>query len=197
MDSLPEIFSVRRKKEQQEQELLTNELYQQIGQLKVELDWLKKNLVMTLNQKRLAVDPDHNKISIIRQCELLDLARSSLYYTPCRETDYNEQLMRLLDEQYIKTPCYGVDKMTAWLRREGHPVNLKRTRRLLRLMGIEAIYPHAKNNLSKPDKEHKIFPYLLRGVTVDRVNQVWSTDITYIRMHHGWVYLTAGIVVMC
>ena len=148
---------------------------------------------MTLNQKRLAVDPDHNKIPIVRQCELLDLARSSLYYTPCRDTDYNEQLMRILDEQYMKTPCYGVDKMTAWLHREGHPVNPKRTRRLLRLMGIEAIYPHAKRNLSEPNKEHKIFPYLLRGVTVDQVNQVWSTDITYIRMHHGWVYLTAVI----
>jgi len=148
---------------------------------------------MTLNQKRLAVDPDHNEISIVRQCELLDLARSSLYYTPCRDTDYNEQLMRLLDGQYMKTPCYGVDKMTEWLRREGHPVNPKRTRRLLRLMGLEAIYPHAKRNLSEPNKEHKIFPYLLRGVTVDQVNQVWSTDITYIRMHHGWIYLTAVI----
>lgn len=148
---------------------------------------------MTLNQKRLAVDPDHNKIPIVRQCELLDLARSSLYYSPCLETDYNEQLMRLLDKQYMKAPCYGVDKTTAWLRREGHPVNPKRTRRLLRLMGIEAIYPHAKRDLSVPNKEHKIFPYLLKGVTVDLVNQVWSTDITYIRMHHGWIYLTAVI----
>jgi len=148
---------------------------------------------MTLNQKRLAVDPDHKEIPIVRQCELLDLARSSLYYTPCRDTDYNEQLMRLLDKQYMKTPCYGVNKMTAWLRREGYPVNPKRTRRLLRLMGIEAIYPQAKRNLSEPNKEHKIFPYLLRGVIVDQVNQVWSTDITYIRMHQGWVYLTAVI----
>ncbi len=101
--------------------------------------------------------------------------------------------MRLLDEQYMKTPCYGVDKMTEWLRRKGHLVNSKRIRRLLRLMGIEAIYPHPKHNLSKPNREHKIFPYLLRGVTIDQVNQVWSTDITYIRMHHGWVYLTAII----
>lgn len=148
---------------------------------------------MTLSQKRLAIEPDHNQISIVRQCELLGLARSSLYYTPCRDTNYNEQLMRLLDEQYMKAPCYGVDKMTVWLRREGHPVNPKRTRRLLRLMGIEAIYPRPKLNLSHPDKEHKIFPYLLRGVTIDRINQVWSTDITYIRMCHGWVYLTAVI----
>jgi len=148
---------------------------------------------MTLSQKRLAIEPDHNQISIVRQCELLGLGRSSLYYAPCRDTDYNEQLMRLLDEQYMKAPCYGVDKMTAWLRREGHSVNPKRTRRLLRLMGIEAIYPRPKLNLSHPNKEHKIFPYLLRGVTIDQINQAWSTDITYIRMHHGWVYLTAVI----
>ena len=146
---------------------------------------------MTLNQKRLAIESDHNQISIVRQCELLGLGRSSLYYTPCRDTEYNEQLMRLLDEQYMKAPCYGVEKMTAWLRREGHSVNPKRTRRLLRLMGIEAIYPRPKLNLSHPNQEHKVFPYLLRGVTIDQVDQVWSTDITYIRMRHGWVYLTA------
>jgi putative transposase len=146
---------------------------------------------MTLSQKRLAIDPDHERISIVGQCELLGLARSSLYFRACRDTDYNEKLMRLLDEQYMKTPCYGVEKLTAWLRREGHPVNPKRIRRLLRLMGMEAIYPRPKVNLSVPDKAHKIFPYLLRGVPIDRVNQVWSTDITYIRMYHGWVYLVA------
>lgn len=81
---------------------------------------------MTLNQKRLAVEPEHQQITIVRQCELLGLARSSLYYSPRRDTDYNEQLMRLLDEQYMKTPCYGVEKMTAWLRREGHCLNPKR-----------------------------------------------------------------------
>jgi putative transposase len=90
---------------------------------------------MTLNQKRLSVDPDHNKIPIVRQCELLDLSRSSLYYTLCRETDYNEQLMRLLDKQYMKAPCYGVDKMTAWLRREGHPINPKRDSSLITTNG--------------------------------------------------------------
>ncbi len=148
---------------------------------------------MTLDQKRAAIEPDHYRISIVRQCELLGLPRSSLYYTSCRDTRYNELLMRLLDEQYLKTPCYGVDKMTAWLRRQGHPVNPKRIRGLLRQMGIEAIYPRSKRRLSDPDKEHKIYPYLLRGVTVDHVNQVWSTDITYIRMRPGWVYLAAVI----
>ena len=148
---------------------------------------------MTLDQMRAAIEPDHYRISIVRQCELLGLPRSSLYYTSCRDTRYNELLMRLLDEQNLKIPCCGVDKMTAWLRRQGHPVNPKRIRGLLRQMGIEAIYPRSKRRLSDPDKEHKIYPYLLRGVTVDHVNQVWSTDITYIRMRPGWVYLAAVI----
>jgi len=97
----------------------------------------------------------------------------------------------MLDEQYLQTPFYGVDKMTAWLRRQGHQVNPKRVRRLLRAMGLEAIYPRPRRNLSIPDKSHKIYPYLLRGAVITRSNQVWSTDITYIRMHQGWVYLTA------
>jgi putative transposase len=97
----------------------------------------------------------------------------------------------MLDEQYLKTPCYGVDKMTEWLGRQGHPVNPKRVRRLLRQMGLEAIYPRPKRHLSQSDKAHKIYPYLLGGMTITHPNQVWSTDITYIRMHHGWVYLTA------
>ena len=84
---------------------------------------------MTLEQKRLALEPGHKQISVVRQCELWGLARSSWYYSPGRDTRYNEQLMRMLDEQYIKTPCYGVDKMTQWLRRQGHAVNPKRIRR--------------------------------------------------------------------
>ena len=104
---------------------------------------------------------------------------------------YNEQLMRLIDEQYNQTPFYGVDKMTKWLRREGHSVNPKRIRRLMRQMGLEAIYPRRKRSLSVPDKEHKIFPYLLKGVTVIRPDQVWAADITYIRMYRGWLYLMA------
>ena len=104
MESLPEIFFTRRQKELQEQQALTNELYQQIGQLKVELDWLKKNLDLTLEQKRSAIEPDHDRIPIYRQCELLGLSRSSLYYRPCRDSEYNERLMRLLDEQFMETP---------------------------------------------------------------------------------------------
>lgn len=99
--------------------------------------------------------------------------------------------MRLIDEEYTKYPIYGIEKMTIILRRQGHLVNPKRIRRLMRLMGLEAIYP--KLNLSKPIKEHKIYPYLLRGVRIDRVYQIWSTDITYIRLNQGFIYLVAVI----
>jgi putative transposase len=111
-DSIIEIFSARRNKKDKENQELIDQLYMQVGQLTVELDWVKKSLDMTLDQKRLAIDCRHQKISVLRQCELLGMARSSLYYKPCRDTTYNEQLMRLLDEQYIETPFYGVDKMT-------------------------------------------------------------------------------------
>ena len=99
--------------------------------------------------------------------------------------------MVLIDEQYVKTPFYGVDRMTAWLRREGHPVNPKRVRRLMRQMGLEAIYPRRRRGLSVPDKEHRIYPYLLKEVAVVRPDQVWAADITYVRMYHGWLYLVA------
>ena len=151
----------------------------------------KKNLDLTLEQKRKAVEPEHKKISICRQCELLGLNRSGLYYKPCGETQYNEQLMKLIDEQYIETPFYGIDKMTEWLRRKGHYVNHKRVRRLMRQMGLEAVYPRRKRGLSMPDSQHKIYPYLLKDVQIIRPNQVWSADITYVRMYRGWLYLVA------
>jgi putative transposase len=99
--------------------------------------------------------------------------------------------MRLLDGQYIETPFYGIDKMTECLHRMGHYVNHKRVRRLMRQMGLEAVYPRRKRSFSMPDKEHKIYPYLLKGVQVTRPDQVWSADITYIRMYRGWLYLVA------
>jgi putative transposase len=105
------------------------------------------------------------------------------------ESEENLQLMRLLDEQYTRTPFYGVLRMTAWLQRQGYAVNEKRVRRLLRTMRLMAIYPSPKT--SRPAPAHRIYPYLLRGVTVTRPNFVWSTDITYIRLAHGFVYLVA------
>ena len=139
----------------------------------------------------MAIEPDNSRISIYRQCELLQLSRSSLYYTPCRDTQYNEQLMKLIDRQYIDTPFYGIDKMTEWLRRQGHYVNHKRVRRLMRQMGLEAVYPRRKRGLSMSDKQHRIYPYLLNDVQITRTDQVWSADITYVRMYRGWLYLVA------
>ena len=128
-------------------------------------------------------------MSLRRQCALLELARSSLYYQPVPESAGDLQLMRLLDEQYMATPFYGVRRMTAWLRCQGYAVNHKRVARLMRQIGVEAIYP--KPRLSQPAEGHAIYPYLLRGVLVGRVNQVWSADITYIRLAAGYVYLVA------
>jgi putative transposase len=138
---------------------------------------------------RRLVDWGHADISLRRQCELLGVNRSGLYYEPLGESEENLTLMRLLDEQYTRTPFYGSRKMVEWLDTQGFEVNRKRVTRLMALLGIEAIYPKPK--LSQPGEGHKIYPYLLRGVGVDRVNQVWSTDITYIRMARGFVYLVA------
>lgn len=115
--------------------------------------------------------------------------RATLYYEPAPETPLNLQLMRLMDEQYFKMPFLGVIKMTAWLRSQDYHVNPKRVRRLLRKMGLEAIYPKPKT--TKPGEGYKIYPYLLRNLTITHVNQVWSTDITYIPMPRGFMYLVA------
>lgn len=117
------------------------------------------------------------------------MARSSYYYEPAQESEENLQLMRLLDEQYTRTPFYGTRKMTAWLQSVGYPVNRKRVTRLLRTMGVEALYP--KPRLSQPGEGLQRYPYLLRGMRIERSNQVWSTDITYIRLARGFVYLVA------
>ena len=137
----------------------------------------------------MLIDVDHSKISLARQCELLGLARSTFYYAAEADTAYDEALMRLIDEQYTRTPVYGVLRMTAYLCRQGHAVGPKRVRRLMRQMGLMAIYP--KPRLSAPDKEHRVYPYLLRGLPIVRPDQVWSTDITYIRLRQGFVYLVA------
>jgi putative transposase len=137
------------------------------------------------------VELGHSEISLGRQCELLGLARSSFYYQQRGESERNLKLLRLLDEQYTRTPFYGVPRMTAWLGTQGELVNEKRVRRLMRVLGLEAIYP--KPRLSEAAAGHKIYPYLLRNVAITRVNQVWSTDITYIRLRQGFIYLVAVI----
>ncbi len=151
----------------------------------------KKNLELPLESKRRLIEPEHPEISIVRQCELLGINRSSYYYEAAQESFYNEYLMRKLDEQYTQTPFYGVLRMTAFLRTQGENVNPKRVRRLLRTMGLEAIYPKPK--LSQPSDNSRRYPYLLRGLAIERPKQVWSTDITYIRLDKGFIYLVAVI----
>jgi putative transposase len=137
------------------------------------------------------VEVAHPQLSITRQCELLGLCRSSFYYEPASETAENLLLMHLIDRQYTAQPVYGSRRMTVWLQGEGYEVNRKRVRRLMRLMGLEAIYPKPK--LSAPAAGHKVFPYLLRDVAIERPDQVWSTDITYIPLVSGFMYLAAVI----
>lgn len=128
-------------------------------------------------------------LSIGHQCDLLGLSRATYYYRSQRDESYNLSLMHLVDEQFTRAPFYGVDRMTAWLRREGHRVNPKRVRRLMRLMGLEAVYPRPR--LSQNGAAHRKYPYLLRDLVIDRPDQVWCSDITYIRMVCGFLYLVA------
>ena len=128
-------------------------------------------------------------MSVLRQCELIGLPRSTWYYEPQRETAENLRLMRLLDEQYTRTPFYGSRRMVIALGGQGGNVNRKRVQRLMQKMGIEAIYPRPR--LSDPAPGHRVYPYRLRGLAITRPNQVWSTDITYIRLRSGFVYLVA------
>ncbi len=128
-------------------------------------------------------------LSVARQCELLGLNRSGAYYSPVGENPRNLALMGLIDEQFTRTPFYGSRRLTEWLKRQGHQVNRKRVRRLMRRMGIETVY--RKPRLSVSDQQHKIYPYLLRNLDVIRPNQVWATDITYIRLRAGFLYLVA------
>ena len=135
------------------------------------------------------IDVNHPDLSVRRQCALLGIARSGLYYDPKEPSAENLYLMRLLDEQYTRTPFYGVRRMTRWLHSLGYGVDKKRVRRLLQLTGLEAIYP--KPRLSAGGPEHRKFPYLLRGLAIRRPNQVWTADITYLRLRHGFAYLVA------
>jgi len=135
------------------------------------------------------IDPNHRRLSIVRQCELVTISRSSFYYEGKGETALNLGLMRLVDEQFLETPYYGSRQMTRHLRRQGYCVSRKRIRRLMRKMGLTPIYQ--KPRTSQPHPEHRIYPYLLRGIPIERPNQVWCADITYIPMQQGFLYLVA------
>jgi len=135
------------------------------------------------------IDPNHFRLSIARQCELVSIARSSFYYTRKGETLFNLELMRMIDEQFMKTPWYGSRQLVRHFRRQGIRLGRKRVRRLMRKMGLVAIYQVPRTSKAHP--EHRVYPYLLRKLTIDRPNQVWCADMTYIPMRRGFLYLVA------
>ncbi len=146
---------------------------------------------MSVGEKIKCIDPKDSDLSVSRQCELLRLPRSS-YYRPRGfffESSGNLKLMKLIDEEFLRHPFYGSRKIRDYLNRKGFHVNRKRVQQLMRLMGIESVAP--KPNTSRPRKEHKVYPYLLKKMSITEPAQVWCSDITYIRLGHGFVYLTA------
>ena len=151
----------------------------------------KKSVDQSVEQKRQLIEPEHQHLSIRQQCDLLGLNRASYYYQAASESPLNLKLMRLMDEQYMKTPFYGWPRMTAHLRRQGYDINHKRVQRLMQIMGLQAIYPRPRPKSERHN--HKIYPYLLTGLEIVRTHQVWSTDITYIPLQNGFMYLVAVI----
>ena len=146
---------------------------------------------MSVERRRAAVDCQHPLLSVVRQCKLLDISRSGLYYQPVEVSEEELTLMKLIDRQYLATPFYGARKIAAWLKSQGYTVNRKRVRRLMQVMGLKAIYRRPRT--SKPAPGNKIYPYLLSGMEITRPNQVWAADITYIPMARGFLYLVAII----
>ncbi|WP_087721113.1 IS3 family transposase, partial [Salinicola salarius] len=138
-------------------------------------------------QRLALVEPQAPDLSLRRQCRLLGISRSSVYYQRKERRAYDLELMRLIDEEHLRTPVYGSRRMTIYLNRLGHPVNRKRVQRLMRQMGLQAVYPRPRT--SRPGEGHRIYPYLLRGRVINRPNQVWAADVTYLPMARGFMYL--------
>ena len=144
---------------------------------------------MSRIRRRKMVGPHHPRLSVARQCRLVGISRSTYYYEAREESDLNLELMRVIDEQFLETPFYGSRQMTRWLRRQGYQVGRKRIRRLMRLQGLEAVYQKPRTTIPHP--EHRVYPYLLRELEIERPNQVWCTDLTYIPLRRGFLYLVA------
>ncbi|PGH59070.1 IS3 family transposase [Azospirillum palustre] len=190
MEGMAGVFSSKAEAAESSHQGEVEKLHAMIGQLVVERGFFAQGLrSMSIGRRRELVEADHPRLSITRQCELVSISRSS-YYGPAKgEPAANLELMRLIDEQFLETPWYGSRQMTRHLRRHGHQVNRKRVRRLMVRMGLQAVYQRPKTTVPHP--EHKIWPYLLRDLTIDRPDQVWCSDITYIPMRRGFLYLVA------
>ena len=144
---------------------------------------------MSRDRRKALVSMDHPRLSVVRQCVLVNISRSSYYYIPSGESELNLVLMREIDRQFLETPFYGSRQMARHLRRQGYSVGRTRIRRLMRTMGLQAIYQKPRTSI--PNVQHRVYPYLLRNLSVERPNQVWCADITYIPMHRGFIYLVA------
>ena len=144
---------------------------------------------MSIERRKATVEPHHPELSIVRQCRLLSIARASYYREPSGESAMNLALMRVIDAQFLETPWYGSRQMARHLRRQDWCVGRKRIRRLMRKMGLVPIYQRPRTSVPHP--EHRVYPYLLRDLTVERPNQVWCADVTYIPMRRGFLYLVA------
>jgi len=151
----------------------------------------KKTEYFSIDERRALIQSEDSDLPIVRQCELLGLSRSTLYYEPRLDNSFHLAMMREIDQLFTQHPYYGKRRISIELKLMGHNVGVDLARSLMKRMGIEAIYP--KPNLSKPYPGHKVYPYLLRGVEIEKKNQVWSTDITYLPMRNGFLYLTAVI----
>lgn len=144
---------------------------------------------MSVERRRQMIEPGHPRLSIVQQCELVSISRSGFYHRPAEETPLNLELIRRIDTQFLETPWYGSRQMAQHLRRDGYTVGRKRIRRLMAKMCLTPIYQPPRTTVPNPG--HRIFPYLLRDLVIDRPNQVWCTDITYLPMRRGFLYLVA------
>ncbi|WP_371809483.1 IS3 family transposase [Aliiroseovarius sp. xm-m-339-2] len=166
-----------------------DKLHSKIGQLVVERGFFSRSLTSTARDARQKMVSRDHRLSLRKQCELLQLSRSRLYYQPVGESAENLRFMEIIDKQFLETPWYGSRQMARFMKRNNHQCGLHRVRRLMRLMRLVPIYQEP--NTSKKHPQHKIWPYLLRGMAIDRPNQVWCADITYIPMRRGFLYLVA------
>lgn len=185
------VFADKRNPENREKDELIERLYTIIGQRDIELDWLKKNCTLKHSERVAAIDRTHPDLNIARQAQLVGISRGSVYYTPVvNEEDI--RIMNAIDELFTKRPIHGTRKLRRYLRNDyGMRVGRDHIARLLGEMGLEPVYPKPRIHTSISHPKHKKYPYLLRNVPIVRPNQVWSTDITYVRLEQGWAYLVA------
>ncbi|TRM11447.1 IS3 family transposase [Lentibacillus cibarius] len=196
LQEMPQVFEKQNKDKEKikaDYEKQLDNLYSEVGKLTTQLSWLKKNLASTTTrQERMEmVDWADSELSISDQAKLLGINRSSLYYKPVQPSQEEVNLKNRIDKIYTKYPYFGSRKITQMLKSEGTNINRKRVQRHMHEMGIQAVHPGP--NLSKRNLQHRIYPYLLRGRSITYPNQVWSIDITYIRLQSSWMYLTAII----